>query len=46
MSEKRERSNTKEETVPKRETRKGEKKKKRIHSPKLLSKIPNQNVFY
>lgn len=27
MSEKRERSNTKEETVPKRETRKGEKKK-------------------
>lgn len=33
MSEKRERSNTKEETVPKRETRKGEKKKRGFTAP-------------
>lgn len=36
MSEKRERSNTKEETVPKRETRKGEKKKKEDSQPQTV----------
>lgn len=31
---------------PRGKLERGKKKKKRIHSPKLLSKIPNQNVFY